>query len=89
LILDEEMFMTLSAEHASIIESTCTPDSVGHCITCSDQALEALVLRIDLTHAMALVEVENQTTEVDISLVDGAAPGDRLLIHGGVAIARL
>ncbi len=61
-----------------------------HCITCSDEAREARVLQIDQEQATALVALDSTTTdEVDISLVEHVIPGDRLLVHGGVAIARL
>ncbi len=60
----------------------------GYCITCSDEALEAELLRID-EGGTALVAVGAQTLEIDVSLLDGLAVGDRLLIHGGVALAKL
>jgi hydrogenase maturation factor len=36
-----------------------------------------------------MVAVGNALIEVDISLVDDIAPGDHVLIHGGVAIGKL
>ncbi len=60
-----------------------------HCVSCSDEAFEARVVRVEQASGMALVAVENTTTEVDISLVDEVVPGDLLLIHGGVAISKL
>lgn len=68
----------------------CTPSEDGHCATCSDEALQARVLRIDEETGLALVEVmaeEVRTEEIDITLVDNVVPGDLLLVHGGVAIA--
>ena len=65
----------------------CTSTPEDHCITCSDAALAACVIEVNF--ALARVTTEGQTTEVDISLVDQVAVGDHLLIHGGVAIARL
>ncbi len=67
----------------------CDLTMEGHCITCSDEALSARVLSIDATTGLALVEVENITEEIDISLVDEVSPGDRVLVHGGIAIANL
>jgi hydrogenase maturation factor len=67
----------------------CSLTENDHCVTCSDEALEARVLRIDQASGMALVAVENATAEVDVSLVEEITPGDLLLIHGGVAIAKL
>jgi hydrogenase maturation factor len=63
-----------------------------HCITCSDEALPAVVLSVDGESGTASVRLRSAaagTTEVDISLVDMVAPGDVLLCHGGVALSRL
>jgi hydrogenase maturation factor len=38
---------------------------------------------------VALVTLEEKTEEIDISLVEEVAPGDMLLVHGGVAIASI
>lgn len=67
----------------------CTPSEDGHCVTCSDEALQARVLRVDEETGLALVEVmaeEVRTEEIDITLVENVVPGDLLLVHGGVAI---
>ncbi len=61
----------------------------GQCITCSDVALPATVLRIDQASGLAMVTIEETTEEIDITLVDTVAPGDVVLVHGGVAIALL
>lgn len=66
----------------------CEPDAHGHCITCSDEALPATVLQIDDLGWTAVVQVEVQTTEIDISLVDDVTIGTVLLVHGGVALGR-
>jgi hydrogenase assembly chaperone HypC/HupF len=68
---------------------SCVLDAEGHCITCSDEALPARVLHIDEQLGTALVAVEDQTEEVDITLVEEVVPGSWLLVHGGVAIATL
>ncbi len=68
---------------------SCLLDAEGHCITCSDEALPARVMQIDLELGIALVEIKNQTVEVDITLVEEVMPGDWLLIHGGVAVANI
>ncbi len=68
---------------------SCVPDAGGHCITCSDEAQPARVMLIDQELGTAQVEIENQITEVDITLVEEVVPGDWLLVHGGVAIANL
>lgn len=68
---------------------TCELGPEGHCITCSDEAVQVQVLSVDEAAGLACVTVQDTTEEVDISLVDSVAPGDRLLVHGGVAIGKL
>lgn len=59
----------------------------GHCLTCSDEMLLARVLEVNEETGLAIVEIGGQTGEVDITLVEQVAPGNILLVHGGVAIA--
>ncbi len=70
-------------------KTECGLDSAGHCMTCSDEALPAKVLRLEAMTEMALVTIDGATTEVDVSLVGDLVPGDMVLVHGGVAIERL
>ena len=79
--------ITLKHELIPISDTSCVLDSEGHCVTCSDEALPAKVLRVDQETALALVTVKDTTEEVDITLVDDVTPGDILLVHGGVAIS--
>ncbi|HMQ29829.1 MAG TPA: HypC/HybG/HupF family hydrogenase formation chaperone [Chloroflexaceae bacterium] len=65
----------------------CAADA-GHCITCSDEALEARVVWVDAETSMALVAVGEAEELIDISLVDDVVPGETLLAHGGVALAK-
>jgi hydrogenase maturation factor len=65
------------------------PTADGQCITCSDMALPATVLRIDQDSGLAVAAVKETTEEIDISLVNAVVPGDVVLVHGGVAIALL
>ena len=76
--------------------ANCELDADGHCVTCSDEALPARVLWVDQESALAQVSVvgtrsiaspKETVEEIDITLVDTVAPGDILLVHGGVAIA--
>lgn len=69
--------------------ASCQLDAEGHCITCSDEALQARVLRIDEELGVAFVMINDAMEEVDMSLVGDVAAGDLLLVHGGVAISRL
>ncbi|MDQ5852450.1 MAG: HypC/HybG/HupF family hydrogenase formation chaperone [Chloroflexota bacterium] len=74
--------MSIEDQYAS-----CAAD--GHCVTCSDEALPATVVRVDHEAGLAVVAVDGGTAEIDVTLVDAVEPGHVLLIHGGVAIAHL
>jgi hydrogenase maturation factor len=76
-------------EIATVTGAYCQPDAHGQCITCGDEALPARVLQVNEAEWMAVVAVNGQTTDVDVSLVDEVAVGDVLLVHGGVALGRL
>lgn len=75
----------------SVPASSChlAADEAGHCITCSDEALECMVVRVDSETQMAVVAVQGAQEEIDISLIDDVAPGDTVLAHGGVAISKV
>jgi D-sedoheptulose 7-phosphate isomerase len=70
---------------AAAPSSPSAPYSDGACLTCSDQATPATVLRL-LPEAMALVEVGAGTEEVSVALVR-ASVGDAILVHAREAIA--
>ena len=66
----------------------CLPE-VG-CITCADEGIEMRALKVDAGSGLAVcVDPDGSTTEVDLGIVTGVAPGDAVLVHAGVAIARL
>jgi hydrogenase maturation factor len=79
----------LKYELTSIDDASCTIDAEGHCITCSDEALQVHVLHVDQENGLAQVTIHETSEEIDITLVESVAPGDILLVHGGVAIARV
>lgn len=84
-------------EHTDMLDSSqlhqgvmhCTTTADGHCVTCSDEAVEVTVLSVDQKCGVALASVQETTEEIDITLIDTVAPGDHVLVHGGVAIAHL
>jgi hydrogenase expression/formation protein HypC len=68
-----------------VTESACG----DHCITCSDEGIPMEVERIDDSRGLALCAAEDGSkSTVEIALVD-VAPGDRVLVHAGVALAEL
>ena len=79
----------LKGELEAIEDVACTFDADGHCITCSDEALEVRVLCVDEENGLAQVTLDGVSEEIDITLVENIAPGDVLLVHGGIAIARI
>jgi len=57
------------------------------CITCGDEAVSMLVVRVDETRALALCEDETGgRSSVEIGLVEPVRHGDRLLVHAGTAL---
>ena len=81
--MQEELYRLNDAQNSG---PACAPDAAGHCITCSDEARPAAVLHLDPAAQTARVIIDGQAAEVDISLLDAVAPGDTLLVHGGVAL---
>ncbi len=79
----------LKNELGPIEDVSCALDAEGHCITCSDEALQVRVLYVDEDNGLAQVTLDGTVEEIDISLVESIAPGDILLVHGGVAIERV
>jgi len=78
----------LIADAASALAPSC--DFTTGCITCGDVAIPMNVLRIDEERGLALCsDDEGKSETVEIDLVAPVAPGDRLLVHAGTAIARL
>jgi hydrogenase maturation factor len=60
-----------------------------HCITCSDEGIPMRVERIDDDRGLALCTGEDGSrSTVEIALVS-VEPGDRVLVHAGVALAEL
>jgi hydrogenase maturation factor len=57
------------------------------CITCSDEAVEAVVVELDGLEAVVLVDGSEERVAVD--LVPDASAGDLLLCHAGIALERL
>ena len=57
------------------------------CITCGDVAVEAVV--IDVDGATATIEFEGRRESVGVELVAPVSPGELLLCHAGIALARI
>jgi hydrogenase assembly chaperone HypC/HupF len=62
----------------------CEPD--GHCVTCSDEGVPMRVLEL-ADDAAVCVDQRGERHEVAVDLVGPVSPGDRVLVHAGVAIA--
>jgi hydrogenase assembly chaperone HypC/HupF len=80
----------LAADAASALAPICDLSPDSGCITCGDVALPLTVLRLDEERGLALCADDDGKSEtVEIDLVAPVAPGDRLLVHAGTAIAKL
>jgi hydrogenase maturation factor len=61
-----------------------------HCITCGDDGDPMTVVRVDRDRGLALCSApDGGRSTVEVALVEPVAPGDRLLVHAGTAIAQL
>jgi hydrogenase assembly chaperone HypC/HupF len=80
-----------TAEPEPIIEPSGDVCGSTHCITCGDDGAPMTVLKVDHDRGLALCAADDTGAHesVEIALVDPVAPGDRLLVHAGTAIARL
>ena len=68
---------------------TGNPLRADTCITCSDQLLELLVEAVSDDGATARASLDGTVCEIAVDLIDGVVrPGDRVLVHGGVALQR-
>ena len=64
-------------------------DHTTGCITCGDEAIAMEVVAVDAERGLALCSDADATrSTVETALVEPVAPGDRLLVHAGTAIAR-
>jgi hydrogenase maturation factor len=61
---------------------------IDGCLTCGDVAVPVTVLEAGVPDAMC-EDQHGQRGLVGVELVAPVAPGERLLVHGGVAITRL
>jgi hypothetical protein len=71
-----------------VFDQHCEPGPDGHCSICSDEGIPGRVIALR-PNEMALVEMDNSQQEVALDLIENVQVGDRLLVHVGVAIARL
>jgi hydrogenase expression/formation protein HypC len=61
-----------------------------HCITCADDGVPMTVVALDEGAGLAeCVDAAGVPADVETALLAAVAPGDRVLVHAGVAIAAL
>lgn len=60
---------------------------MNECITCSDTAVEGIVVEVE--GATATVDVGGTREHVGIELVEPVFPGEVLLCHAGIALEKL
>jgi hydrogenase maturation factor len=58
-----------------------------HCTTCADAATPMRVLALTDDGAVCVDEEGTHHDGIMVELVEPVAPGDRVLVHAGVAIA--
>lgn len=67
---------------------SCTLDQDG-CHTCGDIVVPVRLLTLEPDGGAVVEDRVGNQTEVTLELVPGSRPGDVLLVHLGVAIARV
>ncbi len=67
----------------------CTPDPVGGCSLCGDEAVQVRVVEVDVGTDTARVEGAVSVERVALDLVEDVRVGDRLMVHMGFAIGRV
>jgi hydrogenase expression/formation protein HypC len=60
-----------------------------HCVTCADEGIEMLVVEPRQQGLAVCSDRDGARLDVLTELVGEVDPGDALLVHAGVAIARL
>lgn len=74
---------------------TVTPDVAascngGHCVTCADEGIPMRVLGVDEPRRLArCIADDGLCSTVDVELVGPIAAGEKILVHAGVALAKL
>jgi hydrogenase maturation factor len=69
------------------VSDYCEPD--GHCITCSDEAVPMDVLQVGANGLAVCADDAGSRQDVMTELVGDVAPGDKVLVHAGVALTRV
>ncbi len=79
---------SVSARTAALHPDETACSLVDGCLVCGDVAVPVTVVEADESDAVC-EDPHGQRGTVGVELVTPVAPGDRLLVHGGVAIARI
>ena len=58
-----------------------------HCITCGDEGVPMRVVEVSDDGAACVEEDGTRHDGIAVELVEPVSPGDRVLVHAGVAIA--
>jgi hydrogenase maturation factor len=59
------------------------------CITCGDEAVAMLVVKVDPERGLALCsDPDGERSSVEITLVEPVLCGEMLLVHAGTALTR-
>jgi hydrogenase expression/formation protein HypC len=64
-------------------------DAASGCITCGDVAVPMRVIRVGAGALAVCTDDADATEDVAVDLIMPVQPGDRVLVHAGVAIGRL
>jgi hydrogenase maturation factor len=63
-------------------------EATDGCITCGDVAIALTVVEVCGADAVCR-DIDGRSERVAVDFVDAVVPGDRVLVHAGVALERL
>jgi hydrogenase maturation factor len=67
-----------------VSEPACDPSA--HCITCGDAGVPMRVVSVTGEGALCVEDDGTRHERIAVDLIEPIAPGDRVLVHAGVAI---
>jgi hydrogenase maturation factor len=74
----------------TVADQSTAACSADHCITCADEGVPMVVLRVNEAAGLALCSgADGERMTVEAALVAPLSPGDSVLVHAGTAIATL
>lgn len=79
----------MTAPRALPDPAACFTDEHHHCVTCADEGVPMEVVGPEADGLAPCADGDGRRRTVETALVGPVSPGDALLVHAGVALAKL